>query len=206
MGSPSSLCATKQNPVHVQALLTFTLTCRDRFLLWLRLCFTVIKCSLSPVFSERWRREIWAHRGSLCQRQCEAEEAEGPARLSCGFSLSELQKGSDSEDTPFNSHCLQGLSSALVFHCLALCSIDLTSSVRKVEEARTIRSCSETATIGNLHALARVMFLLVGCDVFTRNPSHSWAVFGWLCYSQGSGHLSVSRACPRVYLHTANLM
>lgn len=39
----------------------------------------------------------------------------------------------------FSSHCLQGLSSALVFHCLALCSIDLTSSVRKVEEAHTVR-------------------------------------------------------------------
>lgn len=86
---------------------------------------------------ERWRSEIWAHRGALWQR--EAEEAEGPARLSCGFSLSELQKGSESEDTPFSSHCLQGLSSALAFHCLALCSIDLTSSVRKVEETHTVR-------------------------------------------------------------------
>lgn len=28
-------------------------------------------------------------------------------------------------------HCLQGLSTALVFHCLALCSIDLTSPVSK---------------------------------------------------------------------------
>lgn len=38
-------------------------------------------------------------------------------------------QSSDREDTPFSSHWLQGLSSALVFHCLALCSIDLTSSL-----------------------------------------------------------------------------
>lgn len=90
-----------------------------------------------PAVSERWRREIWAHRAPPCQHQREAEEAEGPVRLSCGFSLSQLQKGSDREDTAFSSHCLQGLSSALVFHCLALCSIDLTS-VRKVEDAHIV--------------------------------------------------------------------
>lgn len=100
--------------------------------------FTVIKCSRSPVVSERWYREIWARRAPLCQHQREAEEAEGLVRLSWGFSLSELQKGSDREDTPFCSHCLQGLRSALVFHCLALCSIDLTSSLRKVEVAHAV--------------------------------------------------------------------
>lgn len=100
--------------------------------------FTVIKCSWSPVVLERWHREIWARRAPLCQHQREAEEAEGLVRLSWGFSLSELQKGCDREDTPFCSHCLQGLCSALVFHCLALCSIDLTSSLRKVEVAHTV--------------------------------------------------------------------
>lgn len=100
--------------------------------------FTVIKCSRSPVVLERWHREIWARRAPLCQHQREAEEAEGLVRLSWGFSLSELQKGSDREDTPFCSHCLQGLCSALAFHCLALCYIDLTSSLRKVEVDHTV--------------------------------------------------------------------
>lgn len=40
--------------------------------------------------------------------------------------------------TPFCSHCLQGLRCALVFHCLALCSIDLTSSLRKGEVAHAV--------------------------------------------------------------------